>query len=108
MLLYFVGFTIITLKRRIKMYSYGKENLKNVCETGKELLILIRVLFIPSLSLMIVSYFAHSITGSDAIIKFIDFGLTGVEISFVAGILVLFLMTFTFVVMELFRIAHGS
>ena len=88
------------------MFSYSKENLKNICKTGKELGLMISVVYIASLIVLLISHFLHSITHWTIFLKLIDGGVFGLRISILGGFIVLFLMILSFLVTELFRSTH--
>ena len=88
------------------MFSYSKENLKNICKTGKELGLMISVVYIASLIVLLISHFLHSITHWTIFLKLIDGGVFGLRISILGGIIVLLLMVISFSVIELFRLVY--
>lgn len=85
------------------MFSYSKDNLKIVCKTGKELGLMISLVYIVSLIVLLISSFLHSITHWTILLKLIDGGVFGVRISILGMFIVLFLMILSFLVTELLR-----
>lgn len=86
----------------------GKDNLKTACKTGRELGFMTLIVFLASSFITAVSYFGYLLTESITLLTFINIGIFGIKISVISAFLILFLTIFSFLIMEWFRIAHGS
>ena len=90
------------------MFSYGKDNLKIACKTGRELGFMALIVFLASSFITAISYFGYLLTDSATLLTFIIVGITGIKISIASAALILFLTVFSFLIMEWFRIAYRS
>ena len=108
MFLYFGVFIIIALKGETNMFSYGKDNLKMACKTGKELGFMAFIVFLASSFITAISYLGYLIMESTTLLTLITVGITGIKISIISAALILFLTVFSFLIMEWFRIAYSS